>query len=117
MPCPCKRAFNETLCIFYDESEFTMFFYFISSFVSSVYRTFACRDLKPENLLYESKHAKSRLLITDFGLAHLGEPGLDETMVTTCGTPEYIAPEVLMRTPYINKVVFMSLSKYFAEYP
>lgn len=67
------------------------------------------RDLKPENLLYYHPGADSRLLVTDFGLATSGstgagseESGSDRTwsLRTTCGTPEYLAPEVLLRKPY-----------------
>lgn len=62
------------------------------------------RDLKPENLLYYHPGADSRLLVTDFGLATVGVHGGDQDQTwrlkTTCGTPEYVAPEVLLRQPY-----------------
>uniref|UniRef100_A0A1I8BUQ0 Protein kinase domain-containing protein n=1 Tax=Meloidogyne hapla TaxID=6305 RepID=A0A1I8BUQ0_MELHA len=45
----------------------------------------------------------ARLLITDFGLAKQTK-SLDERMTETCGTPEYIAPEILLRIPYMSKV-------------
>lgn len=62
----------------------------------------AHRDLKPENLLYYHPGADSRLLVTDFGLATFGGTGADRTwsLRTTCGTPEYLAPEVLLKRPY-----------------
>ncbi|PAV57607.1 hypothetical protein WR25_03453 [Diploscapter pachys] len=61
------------------------------------------RDLKPENLLYSDTRPDARLLITDFGLAHQATmPG--EKMTETCGTPEYISPELLLRVPYTDKV-------------
>ncbi|CAD5208606.1 unnamed protein product [Bursaphelenchus xylophilus] len=61
------------------------------------------RDLKPENLLYSDTRPDARLLITDFGLASQAkQPG--EKMTETCGTPEYIAPEVLLRVPYTDRV-------------
>lgn len=49
----------------------------------------AYRDLKPENLLIaEDGHVK----ITDFGFA---KKILDRSF-TLCGTPEYLAPEIVM---------------------
>ncbi|KRY34566.1 Serine/threonine-protein kinase H1 -like protein [Trichinella spiralis] len=62
------------------------------------------RDLKPENLLYATCSADSKLMITDFGLAHLQQSAGETLMVDPCGTPEYIAPEILTRLPYTNKV-------------
>ncbi|KAL1245335.1 Serine/threonine-protein kinase [Trichinella spiralis] len=48
--------------------------------------------------------ADSKLMITDFGLAHLQQSAGETLMVDPCGTPEYIAPEILTRLPYTNKV-------------
>ncbi|KFO63044.1 Serine/threonine-protein kinase H1 [Corvus brachyrhynchos] len=53
------------------------------------------RDLKPENLLYYHPGTDSKIMITDFGLASARKKGDDCLMKTTCGTPEYIAPEIL----------------------
>uniref|UniRef100_A0A3Q1F5E3 Serine/threonine-protein kinase H1-like n=1 Tax=Acanthochromis polyacanthus TaxID=80966 RepID=A0A3Q1F5E3_9TELE len=66
------------------------------------------RDLKPENLLYYHPGASSRLLVTDFGLATFGE-GRSWSLRTTCGTPEYMAPEVLLRKPYTCAVDMWAL--------
>lgn len=57
------------------------------------------RDLKPENLLYYHPGNDSKILITDFGLSAYRRAG-NEYMQTTCGTPEYIAPEILAKKPY-----------------
>ncbi|XP_043921924.1 serine/threonine-protein kinase H2 [Protopterus annectens] len=67
------------------------------------------RDLKPENLLYYHPGADSKILVTDFGLAKSGNKGRDWTMSTTCGTPEYIAPEIIQRKPYTNAVDMWAL--------
>lgn len=62
------------------------------------------RDLKPENLLYYHPGADSKIMITDFGLSNTRQNAADKTMDTTCGTPEYIAPEILLRQSYTNAV-------------
>ncbi|KAM4824412.1 serine/threonine-protein kinase H2 [Urocitellus parryii] len=67
------------------------------------------RDLKPENLLYYHPGAESKILITDFGLAHSGNKSGDWTMRTLCGTPEYMAPEILLRKPYTGAVDMWAL--------
>lgn len=63
----------------------------------------AHRDLKPENLLYYHPGHDSKIMITDFGLSHMSN-GPDNYMRTTCGTPEYIAPEILARKQYTVQV-------------
>ncbi|KAK2147207.1 hypothetical protein NP493_3487g00011 [Ridgeia piscesae] len=63
----------------------------------------AHRDLKPENLLYYHPGQDSKILITDFGLSAFCRTG-ESFMKTTCGTPEYIAPEILARKPYTCQV-------------
>jgi len=58
------------------------------------------RDIKPENLLViEKQHTKS-LKLADFGLAVL----VREPLFTVCGTPTYVAPEILAETGYGVKV-------------
>jgi serine/threonine protein kinase len=49
----------------------------------------AYRDLKPENLLVA---ADGHLRITDFGFAKQ----IEDRSFTLCGTPEYLAPEIIM---------------------
>uniref|UniRef100_A0A8C4SS50 Calcium/calmodulin dependent protein kinase I n=1 Tax=Erpetoichthys calabaricus TaxID=27687 RepID=A0A8C4SS50_ERPCA len=60
------------------------------------------RDLKPENLLYYSMDEDSKIMISDFGLSKI--EGSDSVMSTACGTPGYVAPEVLAQKPYSKAV-------------
>ncbi|EDQ84383.1 uncharacterized protein MONBRDRAFT_39303 [Monosiga brevicollis MX1] len=56
------------------------------------------RDLKPENLLFRDRSPKSDILVTDFGLAKLLNDNV--ALKTACGTPNYVAPEILMQRGY-----------------
>uniref|UniRef100_A0A8C9LGC3 Calcium/calmodulin dependent protein kinase I n=1 Tax=Pavo cristatus TaxID=9049 RepID=A0A8C9LGC3_PAVCR len=60
------------------------------------------RDLKPENLLYYSLEEDSKIMISDFGLSKI--EGCGSVMSTACGTPGYVAPEVLAQKPYSKAV-------------
>lgn len=56
------------------------------------------RDVKLENVLIFGERAK----LGDFGFATFIEPG--EILSEICGTPGYVAPEILNREPYDQKV-------------
>ncbi|KAI5612992.1 serine/threonine-protein kinase DCLK1 isoform X2, partial [Silurus asotus] len=59
------------------------------------------RDIKPENLLvYEHQDGSKSLKLGDFGLATV----VDGPLYTVCGTPTYVAPEIIAETGYGLKV-------------
>ncbi|KAI8901070.1 kinase-like domain-containing protein [Globomyces pollinis-pini] len=58
------------------------------------------RDIKPENLLFKNREEASDIVIADFGLSKFLEEGDEERLRTTCGTPGYMAPEILNKTGY-----------------
>ena len=51
-------------------------------------------SLKPENVLIDND---GYALLTDFGLSKLQVSG-DKMTYTFCGTPEYLAPEIVLGT-------------------
>uniref|UniRef100_A0AC35U4L1 Non-specific serine/threonine protein kinase n=1 Tax=Rhabditophanes sp. KR3021 TaxID=114890 RepID=A0AC35U4L1_9BILA len=84
------------------------------------------RDLKPDNLLIT---AMGHIKLTDFGLSKIGlmnrttlasEAGPDDTHqfkdMQLCGTPDYIAPEVIIRQGYGKPVDWWALGIMLYEF-
>lgn len=64
------------------------------------------RDLKPENLLSAGEGENEVVKVADFGFAkNFGE----EKLITSCGSPGYVAPEVLTEDTYTNAVDMWSV--------
>ena len=63
------------------------------------------RDLKPENIMVDST---GHIKLTDFGLSKMVKK-TKEKAFTICGTPQYLAPEILSDDGYDNSVDWWSL--------
>lgn len=62
-------------------------------------KTIAHRDIKPENMLITEN---GDLKVSDFGLSSLYKDPTNITLImhTTCGTINYLAPEVIQNAGY-----------------
>jgi len=72
------------------------------------------RDLKPENILIEKDPETEEVCnikLTDFGLSKIAVP--NEVMHESCGTPAYVAPEVLHKKGYQKEVDMWSAGVIF----
>ncbi|XP_054477330.1 serine/threonine-protein kinase Sgk2b isoform X2 [Anoplopoma fimbria] len=99
-----EGSFPETRAPFY-AAEMAMALGYLHS-LDIVYR-----DLKPENILLDSE---GHVMLTDFGLCKEGV-AIGGIMHTFCGTPEYLAPEVLQGHPYSTAVDWWGLGTVLFE--
>ena len=65
------------------------------------------RDLKPDNIMITQQNDYGVIKIMDFGLSKI--VSTQEKMVDGYGTLSYVAPEVLLRTPYNKEVDIWSM--------
>jgi serine/threonine protein kinase len=70
------------------------------------------RDLKPENLLLSHK---GHIIMTDFGLSKEGLHSENDRTGTFCGTPEYLAPEIIKGEDYTKSIDWWSVGTLIYE--
>jgi serine/threonine protein kinase len=90
-----ENLFPNDVALFYT-AEITLAFEHLHS------QKIAYRDLKPENLLIG---ADGHLRITDFGFAKK----IEDRSYTLCGTPEYLAPEIILQQGHNQAVDWWAL--------
>ena len=72
------------------------------------------RDLKPENIVL-SMQDRGHIKLVDFGFAKMFTNKAECRTRTNCGTPAYIAPEILKDMPYSYEVDVWSFGVLIAE--
>jgi protein kinase X len=87
--------FPEEQAKFYSAHIITIFEYLHS-------KNIVYRDLKPENVLI---NVNGYLKLTDFGFAKI----VDNKTYTLCGTPEYLAPEIILNKGHSKPVDWWTL--------
>eukprot|EP01108_Squamamoeba_japonica_P002802 TRINITY_DN238_c0_g1_i2.p2 TRINITY_DN238_c0_g1~~TRINITY_DN238_c0_g1_i2.p2 ORF type:complete len:269 (-),score=142.47 TRINITY_DN238_c0_g1_i2:129-935(-) len=93
-----EKRFEEPRVVFYSAEILSALEYLHAAGV--IYR-----DLKPENILLRDD---GHITLTDFGLCKEGLTGDADRTDTFCGTPEYLAPEVLKGEGYTKAVDWWS---------
>lgn len=82
------------------EAESRSFFRQIVSAVAYLHSTgYAHRDLKPENVLLDEDQV---VKLIDFGLCAKPKGGMDCHLLTSCGSPTYAAPELVVGKRYLG---------------
>ncbi|KZC09817.1 PREDICTED: maternal embryonic leucine zipper kinase-like [Dufourea novaeangliae] len=85
------------------EPESRKFFRQIVSAVAYLHNLgYAHRDLKPENVLLDKEE---NLKLIDFGLCAKPKNGIETHLQTSCGSPTYAAPELILGKKYLGSEV------------
>ncbi|CAG5133375.1 unnamed protein product [Candidula unifasciata] len=79
----------------YDEATGKLLFFQMATAIKYLHdQGITHRDLKPENILLATDDLETLIKVTDFGLSKFVDAG--SMMKTFCGTPTYLAPEILL---------------------
>ena len=83
---------------YYEESDARRLVYVLASTLKFLHDCKCVhRDLKPENILLANAEDDASIKLADFGFARVVPP---ELLSTSCGTPNYVAPEVISGLRY-----------------
>ena len=82
------------------------------------------RDLKPENIIYSDRSEDAKIKISDFGLSRDTSGKGDRPLKTSCGTPGYVAPEIIRQLHYdesvdlwaLGVIIYILFSRYIYIY-
>lgn len=97
-----KRKYN------FSESEVCLIIYQITLGIDYLHKYgVAHRDLKPDNIMLVQQGSIEQLKIMDFGLSKILGP--NEKVADGFGTLSFVAPEVLVRSPYNKEVDIWSV--------
>lgn len=99
------RRFDESRVVFY-AAEITIALEYLHK------NNIIYRDLKPENILLDKD---GHLKLTDLGLSKEGVACGKAKTYTFCGTPEYLAPEIIMGSGHNKAVDWWSLGALIYE--
>jgi serine/threonine protein kinase len=92
---------------YYNEKEARDLAFIMLSAIKYIHdRNIVHRDLKPENLLLKSQSDDADIKLADFGFAIIAE---GDNLTEQCGTPGYVAPEILGHRPYGKSVDMWSV--------
>jgi len=92
----------------YSEKDASVLVYKMTSAIEYLHsKGIVHRDLKPENLLLKNDNDVREVNLADFGLSKIMSQKV--MMQTACGTPGYVAPEVLQAKGYDKEVDMWSI--------
>ena len=91
---------------FYDEDQIKKIIHQLMEAICYIHKKgIMHRDIKPENIVFKNK-GDIELVLADFGLSEFYKR--KDWVFKRCGTPGYVAPEILLDKPYDYKIDIFS---------